>query len=155
MFIDLNPGLYPAVFWCILPKGAPRRHWHCLGPFDTGEGLGMTTWKRWSWRYRLIVLVALAPLLQGCFVADSAFTTTAPSVNVPGVGEVFLSQDPSTGEYVLKVPDPNTHRYVRVGPGDPRYPIIDAFFHRPVAPNPHERAGVPGGAGALPAPPVH
>jgi len=83
---------------------------------------------RRSWRFHLIVLVALAPLMQGCWLAGnpSLFTATAPTVNVPGVGEVFLSKDGDS--YVLKVEDPSTHKYVRIGPGDPRYPLIDAFF---------------------------
>jgi hypothetical protein len=119
--------------------------------------MSISAWKRRSWRYRLIVLVALAPLLQGCFLTLN-FDSSESTYDVPGVGEVFYRRDTSGGDYayVLKVIDPATGRYVRIRPGDPRFPIIDAFFRDTYAvpQNPPDRAGVPGGGGSLPPPAV-
>jgi hypothetical protein len=118
----------------------------------------MSTWKRWSWRYRLGALFALALLLQGSYCplfGQTGYNFNDPSFTVPGVGEVFLLKDRNTGEYVLKVIDPATRRFVRIGPGDPRFPAIDAVFRAMHVPqNPSDRAGLPGGSGTAPLPPV-
>lgn len=119
--------------------------------------LDVLPWKRWSWRYRLGILFALMLLLQGatCPIAEST-----PAFTVPGVGPVFADTeyDDATGRfgYVIKRIVPGTGRYERVYPGDPRYAIIQKFFqtHPLLPPNQADRAGIPGGIGVLPAPPV-
>ena len=96
-------------------------------------------------------------LLQGatCPIGDST-----PTFAVPGVGPVYADSeyDDATGRYgyVIKRIVPGTGRYERVYPGDPRYAIIQTFFrNRSSDPSTQiGRAGVPGGAGTLPAPPV-
>jgi len=122
----------------------------------------MHTWKRWSWRYRVGALFALALLLQGsnCPLGGSrTFLATDPTYTVPGVGEVFRFVDIEEergASYVIKEIDPSTGRYWRIYPGDPRYGLIAAYFGNLSrgSSNPPDRSSLPGGTGTPPPPPV-
>jgi hypothetical protein len=121
-----------------------------------GGGMAISTWKRWPLHYRVGVLFALALLLQGQTCGVLFAPDMSSSTYVPGIaGKVSPQRQVSSdGRHYYGIYDPTRGQRV-VYEGSPEYAIIDQFFRgsaNPAAAG--DRAGVPGGAGSLPIPPV-
>lgn len=122
----------------------------------------MTAWKRWSWRYRIGALFALALLLQGANCPLDVFQRT--TVNVPGVGNViaeYFKDGPASGYFLVEqIEGDGARGFRRVYYPSPEYFIILGFFQQRGDHVPGQwwlqgqAAGLPGAAGTLPAPPV-
>lgn len=121
----------------------------------------MTTWKRWSWRYRIGALFALVLLLQGA--ACPLPPDNTPTYDVRNVGKVVGQRyyDSRKNQYYFLVvveekDGAKGYRYVYERDNAAEYWYIDftllnIYGHPPGTP---DRAGIPGGAGGLPAPAV-
>lgn len=122
----------------------------------------MTTWKRWSWRYRIGALFALTLLLQGASCPQ--ITKILPRYQVPGIGSVVpeRSYDANVGKYYYRVEYKhvvNGMTYYTHGwyyEGSWQYQTIDNYFraHPDLPVLGLDRYATPGGASALPPPAV-
>jgi hypothetical protein len=122
----------------------------------------MTTWKRWTWRYRIGALFALMLLLQGASCPE--ITNMLPRYQVPGVGSVvpekYYASNVGKHYYVVERPQTlngvTTYVYSYYYEGSPQYQAIDTYFraHAELPVVGFERFGIPGSAGSLPTPPV-
>lgn len=119
----------------------------------------MSTWKRWSWRYRIGVLFALMMLLQGasCPLPNN----NTPTFMVPGVKGPVLAQrftDDRGRRYFMVVTYEKDgvrgYRYVFQDENATEYAIIDQHFYFVNSPASvvSDRAGLPGASGAPPPP---
>lgn len=120
----------------------------------------MSAWKRWSWRYRVGALFALALLLQGASCPVDVFQR--PTVAVPGVGNVipeYFKDGPANGYFLVEQIDRNGARgFRRVYYPSREYMIILGIFIQRGDNVPgqwwHSSPGIPGASGTLPTPPV-
>ena len=120
----------------------------------------MTAWTRWSRRYRVGALFALALLLQGASCPLDLFQRT--TVNVPGVGNVIAERfidESGNGYFMVEEIDRNGARgFRRVYYPSREYVIIVGTFNQRGDYVPgqwwHSAPGIPGAVGTLPTPPV-
>jgi len=114
----------------------------------------MSTWKRWSWRYRIGVLFALMMLLQG---ASCPTYLDETAYSVPGIeGKVIAKRyvtDSGRHYYLIEIPGPNgTQDYRYAYDDSAAYQVIENYFlgSPNISVNGLDRAGLPGGSGAPP-----
>jgi hypothetical protein len=119
----------------------------------------MTAWKRWSWPYRVGVLLTLMVMLQG-FYGCPIPSPPPPSYVVPGVPGTVTGELQTGGDgrryYGVEWVDNSVTKHRIVYEGSREYEIIDAYFRELRKPG-HLAGGrstIPGGAGALPVPAV-
>jgi hypothetical protein len=124
-------------------------------------GIAMSTWKRWSWRYRISALFALMMVLQGAscpLPSDNLATFMVPGIKGPVLAQRFT--DDRGRHYFMIVSYEKDgvrgYRYVFEDSDPGEYLIIDHHFYfvNSSAPAGFDRAGIPGGAGTPPAVPV-
>ena len=137
--------------------GALRR------PSGIGWGLAMSAWKRWSWRYRVGALFALALLLQGASCPLDLFSrptffvpTSSDGDGLRVIGELFTDEK-GDHYYLVETIGPGGARgFRRVYPGSLDYIRISWWWPTVVGQNnrPPDRSSIPGGSGMMPNPPV-
>lgn len=131
---------------------------------DIGLGattVTMTTWKRWSWRYRLLALGALLLLLQGAscpvdLLSRPTYVVPTTSGNLRVIGEAFTDEQGRSYFLVEDVTPGGARGLRRVYPGTAEYFFLVTWFEKSRIENtgPFDRSGIPGAASTLPAPPV-
>jgi hypothetical protein len=119
----------------------------------------MTAWKRWSWRYRVVALFALALLLQGASCPVDIFQR--PTFPVPGVGNVITERfidDTGAGYFLVEQIDKNGARgFRRYYYPSREYVIIIGYITQRGDYLPgmwYPASSVPGAVGTLPSPPL-
>lgn len=121
----------------------------------------MTAWRRWSWRYRVGALFALALLLQGAscpvdLLSRPTYVVRTNSGDLKVIGEVFTDEKGETYFLVEDITPSGARGLRRVYPGTLEYYLIVIWFEtsRTEGTGPFDRSGFPGASGTLPAPPV-
>jgi hypothetical protein len=117
-----------------------------------------TPWKRWSLPYRAAILLVASMLLHGCVVLPDL----VPSYTIPGVrGAVYaaiLYTETGVPYYQVLTSDDGkgTRGYRFIYPGNAEYDAIVNFFrsHPQITVFDLKPAGIPGGTGTPPPPPV-
>ncbi len=159
MFIRTNSALQLLVLSAtLIPEGAPRRQPYCLGPSEMGWGLTMSAWKRWSWRYRVGVLFALALLLQGANCPLHVFQQQTYAVpNAPGrvIGTWFTDEN-GQNYFLMEEIDSRTgaRGFRRIYSNHGAYWTIFFYFMQPDFAHVLERQVIPGGVARHAPPPV-
>lgn len=119
----------------------------------------MTTWKRWSWRYRVGALFALALLLQGASCPVDVLTRPTyyvPAVNKRVIAEYFIDEHGNPYFLVETIDSTGARGFRRTVFNSPEYIFILLYFvqFQDDFPGIFDRAGTPGGTGTLPTPAV-
>lgn len=117
----------------------------------------MAAWKRWSWRYRVGALFALALLLQGASCPLDLFQRA--TFHVPGVGNVIAERfyDADGNYFLVEEIDANGARGFRryYYPSREYVLIFGTIFNRGdyIPGLPSSSSAIPGAVGTAPAPP--
>ncbi|HWK94985.1 MAG TPA: hypothetical protein VNR39_06155 [Pseudolabrys sp.] len=119
----------------------------------------MTAWKRWSWPYRVGVLLTMMVMLQGFFGCPIP-SPAPPSYVVPGVYGTVIGELQTAGDgrryYGVEWVENGVTKQRVVYEGSRDYEIIDAFMRELQKPGypAGGRSSIPGASGTLPVPAV-